>query len=238
MGKGPRVKVVFRCFPEWETLLPKPFPASDALPEWLRSMPAAVHSDILGAQVRTAKHCVPFIDALSRGFMVPLAADVSVSDSNFSWSWDLPPLSQSRITRAPISFHLGEQVTGTPLADSDSLVVKFNNFWTIETPPEHSLLITHPLNRPDLPFRTVAGIVDCDRYSHGFVHFPARWTDQRFTGTLHRGTPVAQCFVLPRRAIELVFETLHDEHAQAQRETHDDIANEAGGYRHHYRARR
>ena len=65
------MKVVFRCFPEWEALLPKPAPASDALPEWLKSMPAAVHSDILGAEVRTAKHCVPFIDALSRGFLVP-----------------------------------------------------------------------------------------------------------------------------------------------------------------------
>ncbi len=197
-----------------------------------------VHSDILGAEVRTAKHCVPFIDALSRGFLVPLAADVIVSDSDFSWNWNMPPLLQSRITRAPVSFHLGEQVTGTPLADSDALTVKFNNFWTIETPPGHSLLITHPLNRSDLPFRTVAGIVDCDRYDHGFVHFPAQWTDHTFTGTLHRGTPVAQCFVLPRSATELVFETLRGEHAEIQRETHDAIAAEAGGYRRHYRARR
>ena len=201
-------------------------------------MPAAVHSDILGAQVRTAKHCVPFIDALSRGFLIPLAADVNVSDSNFSWSWDVPALSRSRITRAPISFHLGEQLAGTPLVDGDALAVKFNNFWTIETPPGHSLLITHPLNRSDLPFRTVAGIVDCDRYDHGFVHFPAQWTDHTFTGTLHRGTPVAQCFVLPRSATELVFETLRGEHAEIQRETHDAIAAEAGGYRRHYRARR
>ena len=232
------MKVVFRCFPEWEALLPKPAPASDALPEWLKSMPAAVHSDILGAEVRTAKHCVPFIDALSRGFLVPLAADVTVSDTSFSWSWDMPALSRSRITRAPISFHLGEQLAGTPLVDGDALAVKFNNFWTIETPPGHSLLITHPLNRSDLPFRTVAGIVDCDRYDHGFVHFPAQWTDRTFTGTLHRGTPVAQCFVLPRSATELVFETLRGEHAEIQRETHDAIAAEAGGYRRHYRARR
>ena len=232
------MKVVFRCFPEWEALLPKPAPASEALPEWLKSMPAAVHSDILGAEVRTAKHCVPFIDALSRGFLVPLAADVTVSDSNFSWSWDMPALSRSRITRAPISFHLGEQLAGTPLVDGDALAVKFNNFWTIETPPGHSLLITHPLNRSDLPFRTVAGIVDCDRYDHGFVHFPAQWTDRTFTGTLHRGTPVAQCFVLPRSATELVFETLRGEHAEIQRETHDAIAADAGGYRRHYRARR
>ena len=231
------MKVVFRCFPEWEALLPKPAPASDALPEWLKSMPAAVHSDILGAEVRTAKHCVPFIDALSRGFLVPLAADVTVSDSNFSWSWDVPALSRSRITRAPISFHLSEQLAGTPLVDGDALMVKFNNFWTIETPPGHSLLVTHPLNRSDLPFRTVAGIVDCDRYDHGFVHFPAQWTDHTFTGTLHRGTPVAQCFVLPRNATELVFETLRGEHAEIQRETHDAIAAEAGGYRRHYRAR-
>ena len=57
-------------------------------------------------------------------------------------------------------------------------------------------------------------------------------------GTLNRGTPVAQCFVLPRGATELVFETLRGEHARTQQETHDAIANEAGGYRHHYRGRR
>ncbi len=78
------MKVVFRCFLEWEALLPKPVLTSDALPEWLKTMPAAVHSDILSAEIRTAKHCVPFIDALSRGFLMPLAVDVMVSESNFS----------------------------------------------------------------------------------------------------------------------------------------------------------
>ena len=232
------MKVVFRCFPEWEGKLARPVPSRVKLPEWLKSMPPVVHSDVLGAEVRTAKHCVPFIDALSRGFVMPLAADVEVSASGFSWDWDLPPTRHSRITRSPIAFHLGEQVRGTPFAGKDALAVKFNNFWTIETPPGHSLLITHPLNRPDLPFRTVSGIVDCDRYSHGFVHFPARWTDRSFSGVLRRGTPVAQCFVLAREPAEFVFEALRGEHALAQQETHDAISADAGVYRRHYRAPR
>ena len=35
-----------------------------------------------------------------------------------------------------------------------------------------SILFTHPLNRDDLPFRTLSGIVDCDRFGAGLVHFP------------------------------------------------------------------
>ncbi|MCG8461128.1 MAG: hypothetical protein MI919_32995, partial [Holophagales bacterium] len=88
---------------------------------------------------------------------------------------------------------MSEQAAGSPLSDADTVIVKFNNFWTIECPSGWSLLVTHPVNREDLPFRTLTGLVDADRYGDAFIHFPARWSDPDFTGLLPRGTPVAQC---------------------------------------------
>ena len=50
--------------------------------------------------------------------------------------------------RAPISFHVPEQVAGTPLHQPDQVLVRFNSFWTIELEPGWLLFATHPVNRP------------------------------------------------------------------------------------------
>ena len=53
------------------------------------------------------------------------------------------------------------------------VIVKFNSFWTIELEPGYSLFATHPVNRADLPFRLLTGLVDCDRFRDVGVLFPA-----------------------------------------------------------------
>src|SRR5260370_36004960 len=115
--------------------------------------------------------------------------------------------------RWPLSFHVPAQVTGTPFHTQDGAIVKFNSFWTIELAQDHSLFATHPVNREDLPFRLVTGLVDADRFSDVGILFPAVWIDPGFTGTLPRGTPVAQCFAVPRETPELLFEPFSAERA-------------------------
>src|SRR5262245_2197742 len=58
----------------------------------------------------------------------------------------------------------------------------------------------HPVNRFDLPFTTLAGLVDSDRYHDNWIHFPARWHDLNFRGVLPKGTPVAQCVPVKRES--------------------------------------
>ena len=79
--------------------------------------------------------------------------------------------------------------TGTPFYDPEVAIVKFNSFWTIELEPGYSLFATHPVNRADLPFRLLTGVVDCDRFTDVGILFPAVWTDANFEGVLPRGTP-------------------------------------------------
>ena len=197
--------IVCRCDPAFERLLPRPTPAREALPDWLREMPRAAHSPAHGTDLRTVKHCPPFVDAMMHGFVIPLPCDVTVRDGAFSWDWDLPAPAARMHPRAPLSFHVPEQVAGTPLHRSGQVVVKFNSFWTIELPPGFSLFATHPINRDDLPFRTLSGLVDADRFHDVGILFPAVWLDTAFRGTLSRGTPVAQCFPICRDPLELAF---------------------------------
>ena len=81
----------------------------------------------------------------------------------------------------------------------DQFLIKFHNLWTVQAPPGYSLLFTHPVNRSDLPFTTLTGLVDCDRYHDNWINFPAHWHDADFSGVLPRGTPVAQCYPVKRQ---------------------------------------
>jgi len=141
------------------------------------------------------------------------------------------------MTRSPIGLHLPEQLAGVPLAqDADSFVVKFTNFWTLELPEGWSMLFCHPFNREDLPFRTLTGLVDCDRWRNGFVHFPALWTDPLFSGTLPAGTPVAQALPVRREALKLEFAEMDPAELALHLEVQDGLQEDPGLYRRHYRA--
>lgn len=232
------MKVVFRCPPELKRLLPKPLPAKRGLPAWLRDMPMTVPSLDAGGDIRTLKQCPPFLDAMSAGFLIPLATDIEVDHGIFRWDWDLPPSRAGRYTRSPIAFHLSDQAEGAPFHQPDRMVVKFNNFWTIALKAGYSLLVTHPFNREDLPFRTLTGLVDADLYQDGFIQFPALWLDPDFVGRLAKGTPIAQCLPVPREALDLKFDELTAAAAERFAETKEAVSSEPGVYKRRYRAKK
>jgi hypothetical protein len=139
---------------------------------------------------------------------------------------------------SPMSFHVPEQVTGSPFYAADKILVKFNSFWTIELEPGYSLFATHPVNRADLPFRLLTGLVDCDRFTDVGVLFPAQWIDPAFEGVVARGTPFAQCFPVAREALELQCEALSPEQSRRYEETARSLLSEPGVYRKKFRAPR
>jgi hypothetical protein len=232
------MRVIFRCDPALIDYLPKPVLARSALPDWLRAMPAKAHSDIHGRDIRTVKQCPPFIDAMAYGFLILLPCDVSVDRGAFSWAWDIPaPLTQGH-PRAPLSFHVAEQFAGAPFAEAKQAALKFNSFWTVELDEGWSLFATHPVNRDDLPFRLLSGLVDADRFHDGGINFPAVWTQPEFSGVLPKGTPVAQCFAVPRASFQLEFESFDAAHKASYEDTVADVLSQPGVYRKRFRARR
>jgi hypothetical protein len=83
--------------------------------------------------------------------------------------------------------------------------------WSIKTPNGYSSLFTHPINRIDLPFYTLGGIVDTDKWgeagNHPFV-FKNGWE-----GIIPKGTPYAQIIPFKRDNWESIIKPeLHGYH--------------------------
>ena len=232
------MNIVFRCDPALIDLLPRPVPAKAALPDWLKAMAPRVPSPVHGRAIRTVKQCPPFVDAMALGFMLLLPCDVRLTNGRFSWDWTLPTLSVSGHPLAPLSFHVPEQLEGSPLARGAQSAIKFNSFWTIELDPGWSLMAVHPVNRDDLPFRLVTGVVDADRFNEVGINFPAIWIDADFDGVLPRGTPIAQCYPVRREADVLVCEPMSAERVRGYDALATKIMSGPGVYRKGYRSKR
>jgi hypothetical protein len=185
----------------------------------------------------TVKRCPPFIDAMTCGFLIPLASDVRITNGELSWDMAIPP-GPVTFERSPISFHDPSQVEGSPFFTEDQFIIKFINFWTIEAPPDYSVLFTHPVNRVDLPFRTITGLVDSDHYNNNLVHFPAQWHDPDFSGVLPKGTPVAQCIPVKRDNWAHEIATFTDDQRSRLSEISNAIKREDNIYRRQFRAKK
>lgn len=234
----PSPHIRFRCDPALAELLPRPRLAREMIPEWIRSMPAKAFSPLHDRDIRTVKQCPPFIDAMAHGVMILLPCDVHVDKGQFRWDWEAPPTTVEGHPRAPLSFHPPAQVTGSPFEQGDALVLKFNSFWTIELEPGWSLFATHPVNRHDLPFRLLSGLVDADHFHDAGINFPALWTAADFVGVLPKGTPVAQCMAVPRERPELQFDILQGDSASRYSHTVAEVLASPNVYRKRYRQRK
>ena len=72
------------------------------------------------------------------GVLILCPTDITVRAGEGSWDWEPPNLTGADISRAPIGVHVPEQAEGSPYV-AQQLVLKFMNFWTLETPPGWSM---------------------------------------------------------------------------------------------------
>lgn len=170
----------------------------------------------------------PVIDVMRLGVLILCPTDITVRAGEVSWDWDPPILTDADISRAPIGVHVPEQAEGSPYA-GQQVILKFMNFWTLETPPGWSLMFMHPQGYPDLPFTTLGGVVDCDSFKDGYVHFPAVLTPG-FDGVIAKGTPVAQA-VPVQKETALDIAVMSPVQIAANRSVQDDLARKPGQYR-------
>jgi len=183
-----------------------PVPAKTVIPDWFKKIPPERENRSVGSIVprnfSTVKKCVPYLDALTTGYMLRIPQDINIvrdpiSNEVFAhWGY-------SRFARYPNT--KDEMIifdTDKPLHRHEGLPVppgyltipwRLEVYPTIETPKGYSSLITHPFNRYDLPFLSLTGVIDTDN-----LHVPLAVTlylREDFVGILEKGTPVAQ--VLP-----------------------------------------
>lgn len=189
-----RPKISFRCAPEDDGVIAPPVAAKAALPEWFQRLDP-VNRDALSPNntALTIKRCMPFLDAMTFGWILPLAATVrmEIADggSRIDCGWDFD--------KVMVSPHATAQVTGHPRLPMPPM--KFHNYWTIETPPGWSCLFVPAINRPHPLFEIASGVVDTDSY-RAPIHFPFFGTGAEGVYEIKKGTPVAQVIPFKRDA--------------------------------------
>ncbi len=159
MLRRAKPEILFLCRPEDEGVVAPPVPARDYIPSWFRKLPAVDEAHLSNTDTGlTIKRCMPFLDAMTTGWIIPLAATVRLAirdeGRTVDSGWDFD--------RTLVSSHGMHQVRGNPWGDRPPC--KFHNFWTIVTPPGWSCLFVNPLNRPNGIFEVLSGVVDTDTY--------------------------------------------------------------------------
>ena len=163
-------------------------PAKNHVPEWYKKIPKWENNEIFTIEngfQPTIKQCMPFLDCLTNGYMIVLSHDIYVKNNNglpyLSWKKsEIPPTWRSNV--------------------ADNNLVPFNHYpleylWhpnvAITLPLGYSMLFTHPLNRHDLPFTTLSGIIDggLALASNGNIPF---YIKKDFEGLIPQGTPIVQ----------------------------------------------
>jgi hypothetical protein len=161
--------------------------AKNFIPEWYKKIP---NYDMPKGK-KTAKLCVPFLDSFLTGYMITLPYDIYVTTENESpyLQWPNP---------MPYTPSMRESPADLNLVPFDHYPIEFtwtsNVAWTI--PKGYSALLTHPLNRHDLPFTTLSAVID-----GGLVVSPTNnipfYIKRGFEGLIPQGTPIAQ--IIPFR---------------------------------------
>jgi Family of unknown function (DUF6065) len=169
-------------------------------PGWFKRLPGLDRAKLSATNNGlTVKRCVPFLDAISIGWIIPLAATVrlEISDNGreviAGWEFD----------REMVSNHGAYQAAGNPYEPRP--MMKFHNPWTIRTPNGWSCLFVPPLNRSNPTFECLAGIVDTDTYT-SLIHFPFFATGEDGIYVVEKGTPLVQ--VIPFRRADTMLEGL------------------------------
>lgn len=189
----------------------EPKPSIKFLPDWYKDIPPLINDakklSFLpgsGSPNVTIKKCIPFLDAMTIGYMAVLEDDILVEKLN-----GFPYISWRANQEVLITDHAVEQYNGIPIPEGySSAVFKWNNNWTIELPAGYSAFFTHPNNRLDLPFYTLSGVVDCDQYNVP-VQFPFIIKDS-FNGIIKSGTPICQIIPFKRES----WKSVRDKHNQ------------------------
>ena len=165
-----------------------PKPAKNFIPDWWKEEELSVNNQNDLFDNLSFKACVPFLDSLTSGYMVYTSQDILVKIENEKpfMFWQTSP--------TPVIVRERKENLPVPIGH-DETHFAWNLHYGFEIPKGYSLLITHPLNRFDLPFTSVSGIVDDSVQWAGRFTF---WLKKDFQGVIPKGTPIAQIIPFKR----------------------------------------
>ena len=175
--------------------VPPPQKTSSIVPKWFKDAPRYHNGDTEmyatdSYHNLTLRHCMPFLDAMTGGYVMTTWTDIYVErvggEPVFKYS---DPIINNFGTGI-IQYHQSFESHVHKMNGFDAFSYAWTTYWRIKTPPGTSCLFTHPMNRTDLPFITLAGITDTDSWHGSDVLNFALQKD--FEGLIPKGTPYVQ----------------------------------------------
>lgn len=178
-------------------IFPPPLPAHKYMPQYFAGLAPQLTNN---PQDATVKRCVPFLDAVSAGFIIPMWSDVWVKARDGEINIDFPkdlPMDQS------LGQHSIEQIPVHPLSKTPygKMPMKWINPWGVKTPKGYSCLFTSPYNHMEKRFLILDGVVDTDTY-YNQVNFPFFWTGGDGEFFIPQGTPLVQVIPFKREKMK------------------------------------
>lgn len=171
------------------TALPKPVMSYKAMPQWLKDMPTSLPGEYRST---TVKRCMPFLDAMTMGYTIPMWCDlvVTIDEENEAVHLANPP---NWGGEKLIADHAAYQIESSPFSSwkFGKFPMKLINPWVIQTEPGVSCLIMEPLNQPNPVIRLLSGVVDTDTYYNN-INFPFIVVGGSGEHLIKKGTPIAQ----------------------------------------------
>jgi hypothetical protein len=164
-------------------------PAKNNIPDWYKKIPKWKNNKMFNENMQTnptVKLCVPFLDCFINGYFITLPYDIHVLKNE-----NAPTVTWPNSVKNPPGIR--ENVAHENLVPEGHYPIEFtwNYCVAYKIPKGYSALFTHPLNRNELPFTTLSGIIDGGivMSAHGNAPF---YIKKNFEGIIPQGTPIAQ----------------------------------------------
>ena len=156
-----------------------PEPIKKVIPEWYKELDnTAVKKNMFEVDglkpVRTIKRCVPVQDYLTSGYVIKNICDIKLARGLLNQGTKEVVHTYAHLAKEAelpvLSTHLEKQFP-LYLDGIEKTMLKFNNFFTIKTPPGYSCLFYQPFYLFESRFTILPAIVDTDTFEEP-VSFP------------------------------------------------------------------
>jgi len=190
-----------------------PKPAKSFIPEWYQKTKSYIEKKEVTERGTSAtiKKCVPVLDILSAGYIIPTWSDIWVTKK------DNERVLITHNSVMKIETHPKPQIENHPERKNNDVAFKFLNPWSIKTPLGYSCLFVAPFHNPNPYFEALSALVDTDDYSVP-VNLPFFLKSDDFEGLIPAGTPLIQVIPFKRENWKMSFGNREDEINAAKRE--------------------
>ena len=200
----------------------KPYPARIKLPEWFKNV------DPHTFEKRNIKGCMPFLDGISAGYILPLPQEFiinyniydpekEINDSSYCFSMaegiDNNFCLKYNLNAADPQHHSVEQIGGKDTfiskKNGNNHIIKILNPWKIKTPKGYSCLFLPPMYNEMDYFYIINAIVDTDKFDD-WINFPIIINCDKypsFKKIFKQGTPYVQIIPFKRDSWKLKINT-------------------------------